>query len=92
MLSEGGVNLSEEDIGKFGIVLQSLQAYAKTSMLQDIEALQENEVEMLREKDVELGKGLMFNADQSATVRFDHENEARIQFVAIFKTSILTAS
>ncbi len=59
MLSEkAGVNLSEEDIGKFGIVLQSLSPQGKTSMLQDIEARRKTEVEMFAGKVVELGKRL----------------------------------
>ena len=59
MLSEkAGVNLSEEDIGKFGIVLQRLSPQGKTSMLQDIEARRKTEVEMFAGKVIELGKRL----------------------------------
>jgi 2-dehydropantoate 2-reductase len=59
MLSEkAGVNLSEEDIEKFGSVLHSLGPQGKTSMLQDIEAGRKTEVEMLAGKVIELGTQL----------------------------------
>ncbi|MEN6318871.1 MAG: ketopantoate reductase family protein [Syntrophaceae bacterium] len=51
-----GVNLSEEDIGKFNSVLHSLSPQGKTSMLQDIEAGRKTEVEMFAGKVIELGK------------------------------------
>lgn len=57
MLSEKvGVNLSGEDIEKFGSVLHSLSPQGKTSMLQDVEAGRKTEVEMFAGKVIELGK------------------------------------
>jgi 2-dehydropantoate 2-reductase len=56
MISEkAGVNLSDEDIEKFGSVLHRLSPQGKTSMLQDIEAGRKTEVEMFAGKVIEIG-------------------------------------
>lgn len=50
-----GVALTEEDLSNWYTVLHALNPDGKTSMLQDIEARQKTEVEMLAGKMVELG-------------------------------------
>lgn len=51
-----GVTLTEEDLNNWHTVLYALNPDGKTSMLQDIEAKQKTEVEMLAGKVTELGK------------------------------------
>ncbi len=51
-----GVNLTEQDVQEWTVVLNTLSPDGKTSMLQDIEAGFKTEVEIFCEKVVELGK------------------------------------
>jgi len=50
------IDLSEQDIEKWYVVLASLSPTGKTSMLQDVEAGRKTEVEMLAGKITELGR------------------------------------
>ena len=50
------VGLTEEDIGEWYRVLETLDSAGKTSMLQDVEAGRKTEVEMLAGHVIELGK------------------------------------
>ena len=51
-----GVPLTEEDLNNWYDVLYALNPHGKTSMLQDVEAHQKTEVEMLAGKVTELGR------------------------------------
>jgi 2-dehydropantoate 2-reductase len=50
------IDLSDQDIQKWYVVLASLSPTGKTSMLQDVEAGRKTEVEMLAGKIIELGR------------------------------------
>ncbi|MFA5180667.1 MAG: 2-dehydropantoate 2-reductase [Syntrophales bacterium] len=50
------IDLSDQDIEKWYVVLASLSPTGKTSMLQDVEAGRKTEVEMLAGKIIELGR------------------------------------
>jgi 2-dehydropantoate 2-reductase len=50
------IDLSDQDIQKWYVVLASLSPTGKTSMLQDVEARRKTEVEMLAGKMIELGR------------------------------------
>jgi 2-dehydropantoate 2-reductase len=50
------IDLSDQDIEKWYVVLASLSPTGKTSMLQDVEAGRKTEVEMLAGKITELGR------------------------------------
>jgi 2-dehydropantoate 2-reductase len=53
---KAGVALSEQDLSNWYAVLHALNPHGKTSMLQDVEARQKTEVEMLAGKVTELGR------------------------------------
>lgn len=51
-----GIDLTEEDVRNWQVVLSGLGPGGKTSMLQDVEAGRKTEVEMFAGKVIELGK------------------------------------
>lgn len=53
---KAGVALTEQDLNNWYRVLYALNPQGKTSMLQDVEARQKTEVEMLAGKMTELGR------------------------------------
>jgi 2-dehydropantoate 2-reductase len=56
LAKELAIDLSDQDIQKWYVVLASLSPTGKTSMLQDVEAGRKTEVEMLAGKITELGR------------------------------------
>ncbi|MCX5834475.1 MAG: ketopantoate reductase family protein [Deltaproteobacteria bacterium] len=56
LAAEAGVHLTDEDVGNWYAVLDSLNPSGKTSMLQDVEAGRKTEVEMFAGKVIELGR------------------------------------